>query len=657
MGDVRWKTGPAVVLLLLVGCSTPRTGSALPRNVSGPGELPGVQAVSDDAASDATGATGTAPRLIAGGPALPSAALASASGRGGWRMQEAQEAASRGTDLARRRAYFAARRQLLLALRLNLEGLDHQEQSRARTADLENSLRALAEAEELVNAGGFDPDDRDGLSSTAVVSVREVQRRDESLERCLFCAEEQLKRAARGATGVCETLRGLARIHEMLAEQEAVNAQLGQRKAVVFYRAALAANPQDAQVANDLGVLLARLGSLEEAQSALAVSATIKVEPVALHNLAVVYQQLGQTESAQRAYQESKSASPAAPEELPHPTVRWVDPATLARFSDEPWIAPSGTWNAYGPGEYVGPARMPHVAQYRLRVDDQMDMVYRQTRKVTAKPYRLTPGDEIRVQSVSRPNDINSERIIIQPDGMISLRLIGQVPAAGHTIAQLTEAMEERYQKYFPAPTIAITPLRLNSRVLDLIDAVDRRYGAGGGQGRFAIITPDGMVALPDVGSVPAQGLTLPELEAELNERYHEKIEGVFVNPVLTRRASRYVYVLGEVRSPGRYELLAPTTASQAIALAGSWNMGANLRQIVVLRRDDRWELMGCVINLNDVLYRGKRCPRDDIWISDSDVVIVPKGELLKANDLIHQVFTRGIYGVFPVITSLNHDL
>jgi polysaccharide biosynthesis/export protein len=336
--------------------------------------------------------------------------------------------------------------------------------------------------------------------------------------------------------------------------------------------------------------------------------------------------------------------------------VRWVAPESLGRFSDEPWIAPGGGWDRYAQGEYVGRARMAHVSQYRLRVDDQMDMVYRQTRKVTSKPYRLTPGDEIRIHSISRPNDINSERILVQPDGMISLPLIGQAPAAGLTIAQLSEALDERYQKYFPAPTIGITPLRLNVKVLDLIDAVDRRYGAGGGQGRSAVITPDGTLALPDIGSVPAQGLTLPELEVELNERYNEKLEGVFVNPILTRRAARYVYVMGEVHSPGRYELLAPTTASQAVSLAGSWRVGANLRHIIVLRRDDRWQLMGCVVNLSDVLCRDKRCPRDDIWISDSDVVIVPKSTLLRADDAIEMIFTRGIYGVFPLNATLNFN-
>jgi len=70
-------------------------------------------------------------------------------------------------------------------------------------------------------------------------------------------------------------------------------------------------------------------------------------------------------------------------------------------------------------------------------------------------------------------------------------------------------------------------------------------------------------VTLPALGTVPAQGLSLRELKRELDERYAQEIEGIEVTPVLTKRASRYVFVLGEVKSPGRYTLdadLAVTT-------------------------------------------------------------------------------------------------
>jgi polysaccharide export outer membrane protein len=308
-------------------------------------------------------------------------------------------------------------------------------------------------------------------------------------------------------------------------------------------------------------------------------------------------------------------------------------------------------WQAYAQGEYVGHERLAHVPVYRLRVDDQLDMVYRLTRDETSTPYKLNVGDEIRVESFTDP-DLNRD-LILQPDGTITLRLLGQVRATGHTVVQLRDSLENLYKKYYKIPSITVTPLKVNTKLEDMRATIDRRAGIGG-QSQAVRVTPEGTIALPGVGSVQAQGLTLPELQIELNEAYRQVVEGLQVIPILVQRAPRYVYVLGEVNTPGRFELVGPTTALQAIGLAGSWRVGANLRQIVVFRRGDDWRLLATMIDLEGALFGNDPTPRGEIWIDDSDVVIVPKSKILIADDFINLVFTRGIYGAFPVSTTLN---
>ena len=308
-------------------------------------------------------------------------------------------------------------------------------------------------------------------------------------------------------------------------------------------------------------------------------------------------------------------------------------------------------WQAYAQGEYVGHARLAHVPEYRLRVDDQLDMTYRLTRDETPDPYKLNVGDEVRVESFTDP-DLNRD-LLIQPDGTITLRLLGQVHATGRTVAQLTDALDELYKKYYKSPSITVTPLKVNTKLDDLRNTVDRRAGVGG-QDQFVRVTPEGTVSLPAIGSIMAQGLTLTEFQDEVNERYHQEIEGIQVIPILSQRAPRYVFVEGEVNNPGRFEMTGPTTALQAITMAGGWRVGANLRQIVVFRRGDDWRLMATMINLEGALLGRTPCPKGEIWIDDSDVIIVPKGPILQADDFINLVFTRGIYGVFPLMANLN---
>jgi polysaccharide export outer membrane protein len=307
----------------------------------------------------------------------------------------------------------------------------------------------------------------------------------------------------------------------------------------------------------------------------------------------------------------------------------------------------------YGPGEYVGHSRFAHVPAYRLRVDDQLECLYRLTREETSEPYRINVGDELQVESAA--DDKLNKPLIVQPDGTITLRLLGQVKATGATVPELRDTLESLYKKFYPTPGITVTPLKVNTRLEDLRATVDNRSGIVGGQGVRVRITPEGTISLPAIGSVPAQGLTLEELKTEIDLRYAATISGVEITPILAERAPRFCYVLGEVRIPGRYVLEGPTTVMQAIAMAGSWNVGANLQQVVIFRRGDDWRLLGTMVNLNAALRFAKDpCPAGEIWLNDSDVIILPKSKILLTDDFIDLVFTRGVYGVLPFGASVS---
>ncbi|MDG2012237.1 MAG: polysaccharide biosynthesis/export family protein, partial [Pirellulaceae bacterium] len=108
-----------------------------------------------------------------------------------------------------------------------------------------------------------------------------------------------------------------------------------------------------------------------------------------------------------------------------------------SKLCEPTWHSDTRTipWEAFAYGEYIGPHRTPHVPVYRLRVDDQIEFVYRITREQAFQPYRLMVGDRIRIDS-STDNDLNQggqDGLQILSDGSISLRLIGRVMAARKT--------------------------------------------------------------------------------------------------------------------------------------------------------------------------------------------------------------------------------
>ena len=323
------------------------------------------------------------------------------------------------------------------------------------------------------------------------------------------------------------------------------------------------------------------------------------------------------------------------------PELRWEDQRLLP-------------WQMFAHGEYIGPHRPAHVPEYRLRVDDQLTFVYRLT-AMTDKPYELSVGDSFQIDSIADPGI--SRELVIQPDGSITAPLIGQVKAAGLTIDQLQNRLEELYLKFHKTPAISITPrvlgIGIGAEREELRSTVDSRQG-NGGQSINVTVSPDGTVQLPAIRSVQAQGLTLSEVTVEIEARYRAIIDGIEVTAILSQRAPRFIYVLGEVTTPGRFELTGPTTAMQALALAQGTVNGANLREIVVFRRGEDWRLTATRLDLRGAILGKRPVPSDEIWLRDSDIVVVPQNPLRRTTDFIQLAFGQGVNELLPLLDGLG---
>jgi polysaccharide export outer membrane protein len=315
-------------------------------------------------------------------------------------------------------------------------------------------------------------------------------------------------------------------------------------------------------------------------------------------------------------------------------------------------------FDAYGPGGYAGPARFAHLSQYRLRPGDDIQVTYLITRRQRAGAYKLAQGDEILIESVA---DEDLERgtlergLRIQPDGTITVRLLGQVHAAGLSVAQLREVLNEQYARYYEEPAIDVTPIATNTLAIDIRDAIGGQSGFNQ-QALNVEVMPDGKIRLPGIGEVCVQGFTLNQMKREINLRYSEIVVGLEVEPTLSAQAPHFVHVLGEVANPDRVLLDGPTTVLGAIASAGGHLPGGNMRQVVVLRRAEDWRLISTMLDLQGAVLGKRPVPTDEIWVRDGDVIIVPERPIVRLNNWIEQIFTNGLYAVYPAQLFNNNN-
>jgi polysaccharide biosynthesis/export protein len=139
-------------------------------------------------------------------------------------------------------------------------------------------------------------------------------------------------------------------------------------------------------------------------------------------------------------------------------------------------------------------------------------------------------------------------------------------------------------------------------------------------------VTREGFVLIPQVGQVYVATLTLDQLRDVLYTRLRRAYSGVTRGPgakiaftlsVASVRVNQ-VYVAGEVKQPGAYQISALGTVLTSLYAAGGITTRANMRAIEVHRLDK----VIATLDLYDYLLRGNK--HDDVRLETGDVVYVP---------------------------------
>ena len=110
-----------------------------------------------------------------------------------------------------------------------------------------------------------------------------------------------------------------------------------------------------------------------------------------------------------------------------------------------------------------------------------------------------------------------------------------------------------------------------------------------------------GYIAFPLIGSVPARGRTIQELEGQIAVALQK---GFLRNPDVSIEVDRYrsIFVMGEVGQPGQHTYVPGMTVQNAIALAGGFTPRALQSNADVTRKINGEILTGRVLISNPVL-------------------------------------------------------
>jgi polysaccharide export outer membrane protein len=174
-------------------------------------------------------------------------------------------------------------------------------------------------------------------------------------------------------------------------------------------------------------------------------------------------------------------------------------------------------------------------------------------------------------------------------------------------------------------------------------------FGEADFSGKYTV-EQDGTFTFPQLGRIKAGGATLRGLEQDLKKQL---ADGYLRNPQVAVAVENYrsqkILILGEVRSPGEYQLTGEMTLLAALVRAGSTTPAAG-HEALIVRAKKSGEDSSDVLHVDLNELQGGNLALN-LVLQDGDTINVPKAQSVFVSG---QVKNPGAYAVDPGTTVLQ---
>jgi len=262
--------------------------------------------------------------------------------------------------------------------------------------------------------------------------------------------------------------------------------------------------------------------------------------------------------------------------------------------------------------------------------------------------YHISKGDRFNIY-IYDEIDLNTEGVVVKPDGTISFKLIGEVMVAGLTVAEATSLIEKKLSEYIQYPKVSLIPYELTGASVTIVGKVVNSgvYEIKGGMRVVDVIAVAGGLSS---GIFQNNTVELADLERSYmirNNRilpvdFKELIrEGNMLHniPILDgdyiyipSSVNREVYVLGAVETPWHFLYKESMTLMQVITFARGFTLDAKKEVLVI--RGGMTHPRVFKIDTNKILSGDER----DFPLKPNDIVYVPDSAISTWNNVLEKI-------------------
>jgi polysaccharide biosynthesis/export protein len=259
--------------------------------------------------------------------------------------------------------------------------------------------------------------------------------------------------------------------------------------------------------------------------------------------------------------------------------------------------------------------------------------------------YTLGPNDQISFWGIDAEEIVNKQ-FRVDPEGEVSLPMVGRLRAEGLTIREFEEVLNKRLSAYIREPHIVVTVVEFRSQPVSVVGAV-KSPGTYQLQGRKTVvemislaggfredagntikITRElewGKIPLPNAMISPLGNFSVAEVRIKEIMDAKDPQNNILMMPhdVVTVPRAELVYVIGDVKKAGGFVLSERSSMSvlQALSLAEGSERTADTRRAKILRlepgQEQRKEI---AVNLKKILDGTS----NDVPLQAGDILFVP---------------------------------
>ena len=199
------------------------------------------------------------------------------------------------------------------------------------------------------------------------------------------------------------------------------------------------------------------------------------------------------------------------------------------------------------------------------------------------------------------------------------------------------QANIEKGIHYMNIPQHAVSKILPEYR-LGYGDVIDVKFFNHNRFNENVIVRPDGRISMEKVGDIHVAGMTPNELSKAITNTYSKIIKNPEVTVIVRNFGGYQVYILGEVKSPGAIPMQRNMTILQVLAEAGGQNETANLKSIMLIRRNEDGTIKANRIDLRSLTPEAMQA--NDLFVQAFDIIYIPKTFIANVNTFIDQALS-----------------